>query len=24
MNHHWEDDIQKTNGICRRCKRISK
>jgi hypothetical protein len=24
MNHHWEDDLQKTNGICRRCKRISK
>jgi hypothetical protein len=24
MNHHWEDGSPQTNGICRRCKRISK
>ena len=24
MNHHWEDGSPLTNGICRRCKRISK
>jgi hypothetical protein len=24
MNHHWEDGTKDTNGICRRCKRISK
>lgn len=24
MNHHWEDGTGTTNGICRRCKRISK
>jgi len=24
MNHHWEDGTKDSNGICRRCKRISK
>ena len=24
MNHHWEDMAPGHNGICRRCKRISK
>ena len=24
MNHHWEDGTKDSNGICRRCKKISK